>query len=105
MPGFDIDPFAGRKAKQPEVIEDAKATIDEVVNTLFKLFGGCEEYRGDDYHKALNRNVPKPIQIDLLLQKIKKERDWNIANEMGCNWYLSMLIQMSYDAGHNDFEL
>jgi hypothetical protein len=114
MTELKLDPFAGKQMKQPEQIEVAKASVDELVQAAYEEFKEIAKNYSPglircEYYSELIRTktVLEPMQIDDLLEIIKSNSGLlDLKLGLVCaGEYISRLIQISFNAGRNGFTL
>jgi hypothetical protein len=124
IPRLELDPFAGRKQKKPELVEIAKAGADDYLSQYRKVFdniiaAGFVERQYKRFDTIIEEqickggldNIPalKPDELDVFMHRlIDGEVDEMLHDKAKNNiigLYMSALMNRSYNAGFNDFVL
>jgi hypothetical protein len=109
-----VDPFmAGRRAKAPDVQAGIPLpSADELVERAFRDYISCVRKTSCDYYGRLlstqaanGRIILTPSQISLLLNRLTGSFDLSGDDGNLFPAYLNIIVQFSYNAGHNDFSL
>lgn len=105
-----LNPFG--KGKKPEVVDEVKVEIDEMVERMFekcrrwynRSYAIPDSLLVDEWADKLDLDVLTPGQIDLVLQKVKNSGSFTGPRD-ATGLFLSKLIRESYLAGHTEFNL
>ncbi|MBW3015905.1 hypothetical protein KY330_05780 [Candidatus Woesearchaeota archaeon] len=99
-----LNPFD--KGKRPELVEEVKIELDEAVEEAYKIYDKLDKRKLNpiaDYNDVVF-GVPtlSPAQIQLFLNKIESVWDYR---HCITSYFLSELMQKSYESGFDDFAL
>jgi len=101
-----LNPFenkkAGKKAEQEQKIE---FELDEKVERMMEQYRTFPNKDILDELNSMKYEILEPTQIDLLLQQIIQTKTKCAPESPATGWFLSKIIQNSYNAGHNNFTL
>lgn len=104
------DPFSGKTwERKPEEIVEVGVEEDPLVERILEKHHFCVKYVSSLFREKigflseLEVDALTPSQINRVLQEII-DRDANVLDEV-TGLFLGRLIQVSYDAGYNDFVL
>jgi len=112
-----VNPFANKESASPDNIEKkVTAKRDGKLEAAFNKYNRLEyresDGKSDEYIESRFKEIAKlnpetltPAQIDIFLNRVIKEtKPWKLEAAF-TGMYLSYLIQLSYNSGHNDFHL
>ena len=113
-----VNPFGDLKSESPDNINKANVETDPALEHALKTYFSMsfprtsDVFKEDlpekvmnDYISPLELNVLTPMQISLFVQRLKKQATgWQYFHEL-TGYFISRLIQDSYENGHNNFVL